>query len=54
MEWYLARSVERWWSRLPEKITSPENVSKDEVGSFILLHATYNTYISNTKDPLLI
>lgn len=42
----LGRSVERWWSRLPEKITSPENVSKDEVASFILLHATYNTYIS--------
>lgn len=42
----LGKSVETWWSRLPQKITSPENVSKDEVGNFILLHATYNTYIS--------
>jgi hypothetical protein len=42
----LGKSVEKWWSRLPKRITAPENVSKDEVGSFILLHATYNTYIS--------
>lgn len=41
----LGKSVETWWNRLPKRITSPENVSKDEVGNFILLHATYNTYI---------
>ena len=42
----LGRSIETWWSRLPQKIKSPENVTKDEVGNYILLHATYNTYIS--------
>jgi len=36
--------IEDWWGRLSEKITSPVDVKKDEVGSLILLHSTYNTY----------
>jgi hypothetical protein len=41
----LGRWIEEWWGRLSEQITSPANVKKDEVGSLILLHSTYNTYL---------
>jgi Fungal specific transcription factor domain len=41
----LGAVLQEWWSRLPEKIKSPENVGKDEIGCLILIHTTYNTYI---------
>lgn len=41
----LGKWINEWWSGLPERITTPENIGKEEVGSLILLHCTYNTYL---------